>query len=405
MTSIPAADTVLVPTVALYMDLHRHPELSGAEERTAARLAGWLREDGLEVACGVGGHGVVGLLRNGPGPTVMLRAELDALPVAEQTGLPYASPTAVMHACGHDLHTAALAGATRLLAGVRDDWRGTLMVVGQPAEETLIGAQAMLDDGFRDRFGTPSAVLAQHLIPMPAGMVAHTSGPMLAGSLTLRVVVHGTGSHVAAPQHGVDAVVAAAAIVMRLQTVVARESSPGELIVVSVGRISAGTAPNLIADQAELEVTLRALSVASLARTEAAVRRIVMAEAAASGCQRPPEICVESRSPVLVPDEDLTATVASAHRDHFGRPRVTTAWPSLAAEDVGRFAESDVALCYWMLGSIGRTQWQALSGSTAERLAQAPPNHSPRFAPAPGPALSTGIEALTAAALTQLTTA
>jgi len=397
---------VLAAATELYLDLHRHPELSGLEQSTAARLAAWLRADGLDVTAQVGGHGVVGLFRNGPGPTVMLRAELDALPVTEETGLPYASTNGVMHACGHDLHLAALAGATRLLARTRESWRGTLMVVGQPAEETLAGARAMLDDGFLDRFGTPSVVLAQHLAPMPAGMVGHARGPMLAGSVTLRAVVHGSASHVAAAHLGVDALVAAAAIVLRLQTVVARETAPGDPVVVSVGRLVAGAAANLVADRAELEVTIRALGPRSLARAEESVRRIVAAEAVASGCERAPSVVEVSRSPLLVPDEDLTATIRAAHREQFGASRVVTSPPSMATEDVGCFAtvsgDRAVPLAYWMLGSVGRRQWESLPGSAAERLAAAPPNHSPRFAPAPGPALGTGIQALVAAALTQL---
>src|SRR4051794_2010887 len=310
----PDPHPLLAPVTEFYVDLHRHPELSGAEERTAARLAHWLHCDGFEVTTGVGGHGVVGMLRNGAGPTVMLRAELDALPVTEETDLAYASANGAMHACGHDLHLAALAGSARLLAGSAATWRGVLMVVGQPAEETLAGARAMLADGFQDRFGSPSVVLAQHLTPMPVGMVAHATGPLLAGSVTLRVIVHGTGGHAAAPHRGVDAVVTGAAIVLRLQTVVARETRPGDPVVVSVGRLHAGEAANLIADRAELEVTIRALAATSLTRAEDAVRRIVVAEAEASGCPRPPEVAEISRSPVLVPDPGLTERIAAAHR-------------------------------------------------------------------------------------------
>jgi hippurate hydrolase len=399
-----APDTrpLLAPVTELYLDLHRHPELSGAEQRTAARLARWLRADGLDVTTGVGGHGVVGTLTNGAGPTVMLRAELDALPVTEQTGLAYASANGAMHACGHDLHLAALAGAARLLAGSAGTWRGTLMVVGQPAEETLQGARAMLADGFRDRFGTPSVVLAQHLTPMPAGMVAHGAGPMLAGSVTLRVVVFGSTGHAAAPHRGVDALVAAAAMVLRLQTVVAREAAPGDPVVVSVGRLHAGDAANLVADRAELEVTVRTLGEASLVRAEGAVRRIVAAEAAASACPRAPDVIEVSRSPALVPDPDLGACIAAVHRQRFGAARVAAAPPSMATEDVGRFAEPDVPLAYWMLGSTGRSQWEQVAGSPAERIAALPANHSPRFYPAPAPALATGMSALVTAALSQL---
>jgi amidohydrolase len=408
---------LLTPVTALYLDLHRHPELSGSEQRTARRLAQWLRADGFEVGTGVGGHGVVGVLHNGPGPTVMVRAELDALPVEERTELPYAStavvpgpdgPTPVMHACGHDLHLAAAAGAARLLARTAPQWRGTLMVVGQPAEETLSGARAMLADGVYERFGRPSVILAQHLAPMPGGMVAHGHGPMLAGSLTLRVVVHGRGGHAATPHLTVDPVVAAAAIVLRLQTIVSRETSPAEQVVVTVGRLRAGAAGNVVAEQAELEVTVRALSDATVRRVEEAVRRIVAAEAVASGCVVPPDVVELSRSEVVVPDPDVAATVAAAHREHLGAARVAD-WPaSLATEDVSRFCTPDrgprIPLAYWMLGSAGRREWAAArpGGSTEERLAALAPNHSPRFAPAPGLALSTGMAALVSAATSQL---
>lgn len=412
-TLLDAVEPLVAPAVGLYVDLHRHPELSGAERRTAGRLAAWLREDGFEVTAGVGGHGVVGLLRNGPGPTVLLRCELDALPVREDTGLAYASratvpgpdgPTPVMHACGHDLHVAAAAGAARLLARTREAWQGTVMVVGQPAEETLSGARAMLEDGLFDRFAQPTVVLAQHVAPLPAGMVAHGAGPVLAGSLTLRVVLHGRGGHAAAPHDTVDPVVVAAAVVMRLQTIVAREVSPADQVVVSVGRVHAGAVGNVVADRAELDVTVRALTTASLARAESGVRRIVAAEAAASGCERDPDVVELSRSAPLVPDPDAAAQVAAAHRAALGAVRVTGWPPSMASEDVGLLAAPPgrpaVPLVYWVLGGTGPRAWSAAApdGTAAERLAALPANHSSLFAPSPGPALHTGIAAMVAAA-------
>ena len=414
-----AVEAAVAPAVALYVDLHRHPELSGSERRTAGRLAAWLREDGFAVTTGVGGQGVVGLLRNGPGPTVLLRCELDALPVREDTGLAYASevtvsgpdgPIPVMHACGHDLHVAATAGTARLLAGARKSWRGTVMVVGQPAEETLSGARAMVQDGLYDRFPLPSVVLAQHVAPLPAGMVAHASGPVLAGSLTLRVVLHGRGGHAATPQSNVDPVVMAAAVVMRLQTIVAREVSPADQVVVSVGRLRAGAVGNVVADDAELDVTVRALSDASLARAEEAVRRIVGAEAAASGCDRPPEVVELSRSRPLVSDPEASATVLEAHRVSLGAVRVTGWPPSMASEDVTWLATPPgvppVPLVYWILGSAGPRQWNATcpGGSAAEKMAALPPNHSSRFAPSPRLTLHTGIVAMGAAAAAWLPT-
>ncbi|MFD7638843.1 amidohydrolase, partial [Streptomyces sp. NPDC059873] len=232
---------ILRPAAAFCLDLHRHPELSGEERRTAARLGEWLTEAGYEVTGEIGGHGVVGVLRNGDGPRVLIRAELDALPVTERTGLPYASEGPAMHACGHDLHLAAAAGAASLLSRARDRWRGTVVIIGQPAEETLVGARAMLADGLYERFGRPDVVLAQHTAPLPSGMVAHGYGPMLAGSAGFEVVVHGRAGHAGTPQLAVDPVVTAAAAVLRLQSVVARESAPTEPAVLNVGSFHAGS--------------------------------------------------------------------------------------------------------------------------------------------------------------------
>lgn len=412
---------VLARAAELYVALHRDPELSGAEERTAARFAAALRGAGLDVTGGVGGHGVVGVLRNGPGPVVMLRAELDALPVREATGLPYASEATapgpdggtvpVMHACGHDAHLAALAGAADRLAAAADGWSGTLVAVGQPAEETLSGAAAMLADGLYERFPAPSRVLAQHLVPLPAGMVAHAEGPLLAGSVTLRVVLHGRGGHAGAPQLAADPVVTAAAVVLRLQTIVSREAAPGEPLVVTVGSLRAGApgAGNVIADRATLEVTVRAFGDAALDRAERAVRRIVRAEAAAAPEPAPPEpeFSVLSRSCPTVPDTGLTAAVRAAHHTAFGPHRVTRWQPSLATEDFALYGESGRTLhgvpgirtAYWMLGATGPRTWARTPGPTpATRLAALPPNHSPRFAPHPRLTLETGIAALTSAA-------
>jgi hippurate hydrolase len=408
---------VLAAAAGLYRDLHNRPELSGAERRTARVLAGWLDAGGLEVSTGVGGHGVVGVLRNGDGPTVLLRAELDALPLRESTGLPYAStvtapgpdgePLPVMHACGHDLHVAALAAAASRLSASRGSWRGTLLVVGQPAEETLTGARAMLDDGLYDRFGRPDVVLAQHVAPMPAGMVAHGAGPMLAASATLRVTLHGRGGHAGTPHQTVDPVVAAAATVLRLQTVVSRETAPADQVVVTVGSLHAGTRGNVVPDRAVLEVTVRSLSDAGLERALASVHRIVHAEAVASGCPVPPDLVQLSRSPAVVPEPAAAGLVRRRHEELLGAVRVA-GWPaSMAAEDVGHLAapatgrpDDRVPLVYWMLGCVGPAQWRDLPGrGAAEKLAAAPPVHSAAFAPALEPTLATGVSALEAAAL------
>jgi hippurate hydrolase len=398
----------------LYLDLHANPELSGAERRTAGRLAGWLDRDGLQVAAGVGGHGVLAALRNGPGPTVLLRAELDALPVAEQTGLRYAStatgtdpagrPTPVAHACGHDLHLAALAGATRLLATNRQHWSGTLLVAGQPAEETLTGAQAMLADGLLDRFGRPDVALAQHTAPLLAGMVGHgTGGAVTAAGATLAVTVPGRGGHAATPHLTIDPVVTAAAIVLRLQAVVAREVPAAEQAVLTVTDLRAAGGHNLVPDHATLGLTIRALHPATLARVTAAAERVIQAECAASGCERPAEIRVLAPAPAHVPDAAVTAGARAAHTDLFGADRVTGWPPSMATEDFGHLAAAGIRTGYWMLGSIGPRQWAAAPGDTAaEKLAALPANHSPAYAPDLALTLPTGIAALVAAALAHL---
>lgn len=397
-------EDLLEAVTTLYVDLHAHPELSGEEERTAARFADWLTAEGFRVTTGVGGHGVVGVLENGEGPLVALRAELDALPVRERTGLPYASrvtgPVPVMHACGHDLHLAAAAGAASVLARDRGRWRGTLMLIGQPAEETLTGARAMLDDGLHERFGRPDAVLAQHSAPLPAGMVAHGAGPVTAGGVTLRAVVHGRGGHAAVPHLAVDPVVTAAATVLRLQGVVAAETSPAEQVVLTVGELRAGDRANVVPDRAELGLTVRGFSEDALDRVCAAVERIVRAECAASACPAPPEITVVNRSPVNVPDPGLTAAVRAAHTAAFGGPRVAAWPPAMATEDFPLFAADGVPTAYWMLGTAGPRAWAAAPGATAaEKLAALPPNHSPLFAPHVRIALPTGVTALVTAAL------
>ncbi|MEV0965954.1 amidohydrolase [Streptomyces sp. NPDC049910] len=392
---------VLRDATALYVDLHAHPELSGEEVRTAGVLAARLERDGCTVTRRVGGHGVVGVLRNGTGPTVMARAELDALPVRERTGLKYASTVpGVMHACGHDLHTAAAAGAVSLLAGTRDSWRGTLVLVGQPAEETLSGARAMLDDGLYDRFGTPDAVLAQHCAPLPAGCVAHGQGPLMSAGVTLDVVVHGRGGHAGTPHLAVDPVVTAAAVVMRLQTVVSRESAPGERVVLTVGSLHAGDRANVIPAEARLSVSVRAFTDAALARVTEAVRRVVRAECAASGCDREPEITVTAASPVLETHPETAHKVRRAHEEAFGAHRVT-GWPgSTATEDFPHYATGGVPVAYWMLGATGVRQWRAAGGGGEP----VPANHTDTFAPDVRTALPAGITAMATAARSLLGT-
>ncbi|HET6874088.1 MAG TPA: amidohydrolase, partial [Acidimicrobiales bacterium] len=313
---------------AFYRDLHTHPELSLQEHRTAERAAAHLRRAGFEVTAGVGGTGVVGLLRNGDGPTLMLRADMDALPVREATGLPYASAEVgtdtngdqvpIMHACGHDMHVTWLVGAASLLAGARGSWSGTLMAVFQPAEETAQGAQAMIDDGLFDRFPKPQVILGQHVMPDPAGKIGYRSGTTQAAADSLEVRLFGRGAHGSMPESSVDPVVMAAATVMRLQTIVSRETAASQAIVVTIGSLQAGTKDNVIPDEAVLRINVRSFDEAVRRHTLDAIARIVNAEAEASGAPKPPEITTTEHYPLTVNDAACTGRVAAALRAHFG---------------------------------------------------------------------------------------
>ncbi|MGW4194911.1 amidohydrolase [Streptomyces sp. NPDC005004] len=420
----PDVHTLLAPAAELYLDLHRHPELSGAEARTAARFAHWLESDGFRVLRGVGGHGVAAELRNGDGPVVLLRAELDALPVAERTGAPYASsvtapgpdgrPVPVMHACGHDAHLACAAAAARWFATHPSSWRGTLLVVGQPAEETLSGARAMLEDGLYERITVPDVVLAQHTAAFPAGMVAHADGPVLAGSRTLELVFEGDGGHAATPHLSADPLSAAAGLVTRLPAIAARESDPAERLTVTASALhtgDAGHAGNVIASRAELRVTIRAFSESALCGAAAAVERVARAEASAAAL--PPRVTVTelSRSGVTLPDPEVTATVRQVHRAAFGPARVT-GWPATTATEdfplltgagAGVHGHPAIRGGYWMLGTVGPAQWAAAPGDTpTEKFRTLPGNHSPRYLPSVRLTLETGTAALVTAALTRL---
>src|SRR3954466_7618713 len=282
-------DAITAGLEELYRDVHAHPELSLQEQRTAAKAAERLQAAGYDVTTGVGGTGVVGLLRNGDGPAVMLRADMDALPIAEATGLPYASTATatepggaevpVMHACGHDMHVTWLAGATALLADAHEAWRGTVLAVFQPAEETAQGARAMIDDGLFDRFPTPQVILGQHVMPAPAGDVAYRPGTTQAAADSLEVRLFGRGAHGSMPESSVDPVVMAAATVLRLQTIVSREIAASQAAVVTIGALQSGTKDNVIPDDALLKLNVRTFDEQVRTRVLGAIRRIVEAEA------------------------------------------------------------------------------------------------------------------------------
>ncbi|MFJ5530217.1 amidohydrolase [Streptomyces sp. NPDC093261] len=413
MTS-PTARTALDLTADLpvpdledwYRDLHRHPELSLREHRTAGRLAQRLRTAGYETTEGVGGTGVVGVLRNGDGPTVLLRADMDALPVAEETGLPYASEVpGVMHACGHDLHVTWLAGAAGALAAGRDAWSGTLLVVGQPAEETGEGARAMVADGLYERFPRPGVLLAQHAAPGPAGLYAHRPGLILSASTDVDIVVHGRGGHGSRPESTVDPVVTAAYLVTRLQTVVSREIAARDSAVLTVGRIEAGTRHNIIPSEARIALNLRTQSVEVRDRMIAAIRRIAAGECLAAGCPREPEVSVGADFPVTVNDTATHGRVAAAHREVFGAATVFDPGPAMGSEDFPHLAADGMPYAYWFVTSTPADVWEAAPGADLmERFAAVPSNHSPRFAPDPS-TLVPGVRALVSGALAHLSVA
>jgi amidohydrolase len=395
----------------LYRDLHQHPELSFAETRTAGIVADRLRALGYETTEKVGRTGVVGVLRNGAGPTVLLRADMDALPLREETGAPYASSARgrdpdgrdvpVMHACGHDMHVACLLGAAELLAAGQSSWRGTVLAVFQPAEEVGQGARAMIDDGLYERFGRPAVVLGQHVTPLPAGALALRAGTAFASADALRVLMFGRGGHGSQAHTTVDPVVMAAATVMRLQTVVSREIAATDTAVVTVGAIRAGTKENVIPDRAELLLSVRSFDTAVRSRTLAAIERIVRAEAAASGAEREPEITLLHSFPAVVNDAQAVARTLPALESVAGAGRVVDPEPVTGSEDVGLLAAGADAPCvFWLLGGADPAEF-AGAHSSAEiiaRVAELPSNHSPHFLPVVDETLAAGTRALEAAA-------
>lgn len=405
--SFAGLDALLPGLEALYKDIHAHPELSKHETRTAGIAAQRLRDAGYEVTTGVGKTGVVGVLRNGEGPIVMLRADMDALPIAEATGLPYASKVTatddegntvpVMHACGHDLHTTWLAGASKILAQTRDTWHGSVMAVFQPAEETATGAQAMIDDGLFERFAKPSVVLGQHVMVGPAGAVGGRTGAVTSAADSFQIRLFGRGAHGSMPQSSIDPVVMAAATVMRLQTIVSRELASTEAAVVTVGALQAGTKENVIPDEAIIKLNVRTFDEGVRKRVLAAIERIVNAEAAASGAPKPPEITPLDRYALVVNDADAAQRVATAFRAHFSAANVHDTGPTTASEDFGSFgAQWHVPSAFWFVGGTDPNVYA--TAKAAGTINEIPSNHNPRFAPIIHPTLRTGVETLVVAA-------
>ncbi|WP_270886903.1 amidohydrolase [Pedococcus sp. 5OH_020] len=396
---------------SFYEDLHQHPELSHQEHRTAGAVAQRLRDAGYEVTDGVGGTGVVGMLRNGVGASVLLRADMDALPVEEATGLPYASTVTatdlsgaevpVMHACGHDVHVTCLLGAAALLANHQDQWTGTLVVLFQPAEELGDGARRMVEDSLVRLVGPVDVAFAQHVLPMPSGTVGTRSGAVLSAADSMRVTVHGRGSHGSMPQASVDPVVLAAMIVVRLQTVVSREVAPTSPAVLTVGSIRAGSKSNVIDDHAVLELNVRSYDEGTRSTVLDAVRRIVTAECQASGSPSEPEFELFDRFPPTVNDPATTARVRAAFADYFG-PDAQELELQSASEDFSDIPHAlGVPYSYWGIGGVDAEAYRtaAAGGRVAQDI---PVNHSPLFAPVLQPTLDTGTSALVVAALAWL---
>ena len=396
--------------VALYKDLHARPELGFQETVTAARLAKEIAGLGFEITTGVGKTGIVAVLRNGPGPVLLIRADMDGLPVSEETGLPYASkatgigtdgkPTPTMHACGHDIHMSAWVGLARRLAVTRSGWSGTVVMIGQPAEEGVGGAAAMLADGLYSRFPKPNFALAFHdSASLPAGQVGITDGYALANVDSMDILVRGIGSHGSEPQNGIDPIVIAARIVGTLQTLVSRENDPRQPAVVTVGTFHGGTKRNIISNEANLELTIRSYDPDVRKRLVASIRRVAKAEAEAAGVSPDllPVVTMGDGSESTFNTPVGTRTVTAALDAALGRDRVIRVLPSMAAEDFGAFSRGfgGVESVMFWVGAQPRAVWDAAGGDPRKL----PGLHSSKFAPDPGPTIATAVDAMQAAAM------
>jgi len=390
----------------LYQDLHRNPELAFQEVQTAAKLTARLKAFGYEVTTGVGRTGIVGLLRNGTGPTVMLRTELDALPVAEKTGAPFASTVVtknlagatvpVMHACGHDLHMTAVIGTARWMAEHRQQWHGTLMIVGQPAEETIGGAEAMLKDGLFSRFPKPDYALALHDDDtMPAGTIGYHAGPFRAISISPTLTMYGRGGHGAMPFNTIDPVVLAARTVTALQTIVSRENDPMDPIVLTIGSIHGGTQANIIPDEVTLGLNIRTYSEETQKRVLAAVTRIAKAEAAAAGAPREPTMTMPEGGHVVVNDPALTRRVAAALQKAIGPEHVKEMPAKMTSEDFAEYGRAGVPALLLHIGAVSPAK---LAEATRTGIA-VPAPHSPEWLPDLEPTLKAAVRGETVALL------
>ncbi len=415
-------DNQILSLLDIYKDLHSHPELSQQESRTSALLAGELRKAGYTVSEHVGkypdgsqAYGVVAILENGPGPRLLIRTDMDALPVVEETGLSYAShvkatnaagqEVGVMHACGHDIHMTTLIGTARAMAALKSQWHGTLILIGQPAEETIGGAKAMLDDHLYERFGMPTMAIALHdTNEHPAGMVGITSSAAMTGATSIDVTIRGVGSHGSRPDLGKDPIVMAAEFIMQIQTIASRQEDPRDSVVVTVGDIRAGTKRNIIPDDARLELTLRTFSEKARETALDGIRRAAKGVALSNGVpdDLAPVVRVldEEMVPVTWNDPALTERVKDSLVKALGAPQVSEDPPVMASEDFGFFGLDGhrIPTVMFMLGAMDPAKFAAAKASGKSL----PGPHNSHFEPLPEPTLRTGIRTMTSTAIALL---
>jgi len=417
MTGIPLTSSTDIKTMvgeilpnltAIYTDLHSHPELSMQEVNTAAKMASLLSAFGFDITTGVGKTGVVGVLQNGPGPVVMLRADMDALPVYEENDFPYASKVSVtgpdgknvpvMHACGHDMHMTCLIGAARVLSNIRSSWKGTLVAVFQPAEETSEGAREMIKDGFFSRFPRPDIILGQHVIKTPAGSVNLPLSAATSTGDSIQIRLIGRGSHGAMPENSIDPVVMAASTVLRLQTIVSREVPADEAAVLTIGSLQAGTKENIIPEEAILKVNIRTYNRKIREQVLESIKRIVNAEASASGATTPPEFTTINHFAIVQNDRDAANRLTTAFHKHFSEKSVKNLKPTKMSDDFGEFSDaSGVPALYWFIGSTDPELYAKMEAEN--RLAELPANHNPKFAPLIHPTIELGVQTFIVGAL------
>jgi len=404
-------DRELPELLETYRHLHAHPELSHEEEKTAALVAKFLRQAGYSVETGIGGHGVVGVLRNGEGPTLLIRGDMDGLPVIEATGLPFASVVrtknadgmivGTMHACGHDVHVTSLLGTAGLLASMRPSWRGTLVILAQPAEEVGLGASMMIDDGLFDRIPRPDHGIALHVAgELPAGTIGYVPGWAAANVDWVKITIYGRGGHGARPHETIDPIVASAHLIMALQTIVSRRVDPAEPAVVTVGSIHGGAKSNVIPDEVKLELTVRSYTDDVRQLLLASIEDMARETCNLFGCPRPPEVWIKPNStPAMFNDPDLTTHAVESFRSLLGEENVTEISATMTGEDFGRYTRAaEFPTFLYRLGSVDPKHWKA-SGEGGDPL---PSLHSSRYAPDAEPTLRTGIRSMSRLALSLL---